>query len=78
MVSHWSLSDSKTPRISPPPFSILADLNNAVVWIEPTLPLISKSSSPFSNPLVSVQGVPITIGISIAFKFDSFFFQLSG
>ena len=40
MVFHWSLSDSKSPQISS---TILADLNNAVVWTVSTCPLISKS-----------------------------------
>ena len=32
MVSHWSLSDSKSPQISGTLLNILADLNNAVVF----------------------------------------------
>ena len=32
-----------------------------------------KSSSPFSNPLVTVPNTPITIGIIINFMFRSFF-----
>ena len=39
MVFHWSLSDSKSPRH----FSILTILNNVVVWMVSTHPLISKS-----------------------------------
>ena len=35
----------------------------------------SKSSSPFSNPLVTVSKAPITIGIIVTFLFHSFFFQ---
>ena len=39
MVFHWSLGDSKSPRVS---MTILADLNNAVVWMHliPTLLLL--------------------------------------
>ena len=47
VVFHWSLSDSKYPQVSRTLHSILADLNNAVIWMISTYPLISKSSSPF-------------------------------
>ena len=70
MVFHWSLSDSKSLQVSRTPLSILADLINAVVWIVSTL-LISKSSSPCTNPLVTVPSAPITIGISVTFMFFS-------
>ena len=73
MVFHWSLRDRKALRISRTLLSILADLNNAVVWMVSTRPLISKSSSPFINPLVTVPKAPITIGINIIFMFHSFF-----
>ena len=33
MVFHKSLSDSKSPQVSRTLLSILADLNNAVIWI---------------------------------------------
>ena len=75
MVSHWSLSDSKSPQISRNLLSILADLNNAVVWMVSTRHFISKSSSPCTNPLVTVPRVLITIGITVIFIFF-FFFQL--
>ena len=61
MVFPWSLSDSKSPQVSRNLFSILADLNNAVVWIVSTHPLIFKSSSPFLNPLVTVPRASILI-----------------
>ena len=48
MVFHWSLSDSKSPQVSRTLLSILAVLNNAVVWMVSTRPPTSKSSSPFS------------------------------
>ena len=54
MVFHWSLSDSKSPQVSRTLLSILAVLNNAVVWMVSTRPPTSKSSSPFHNPLVNV------------------------
>ena len=52
MVFHWRLSDSKSSQVSRTLLSILADLNNIVVMIVSTRPLISKSSSPF-NPIYS-------------------------
>ena len=73
MVFHWSLSDSKSPQVSTTLLSILAILNNAVVWMVPTQSPTSKSSSPFSNPLVTVPKALITIGIIVTFLFHSFF-----
>ena len=77
MVFHWSLSDSKSPRVSRTLLSILAVLNNAVVWMVSTRPPSSKSSSPFSNPLVTVPNAPITIGIIVTYMFHSFFNSLA-
>ena len=77
MVLHWSLSDSKSPRVSSTLLSILAVLNNAVVWLVSTRPQTSKSSSPFSNPFVTVPKAAITIGIIVTCMFHSFFFSLS-
>ena len=76
MVFHWSLSDSKSPQVSRTLLSILAVLNNAVIWMVSTHPPISKSSSPFSNSLVTVPNAPITIGIIVTFMFHSFFNSL--
>ena len=73
MVFHWSLSDSKSPQVSRTLLSILAVLNNVVVWMVSTQLLISESSSPFNNPLVTVPKAPITIGIIVTFMFHSFF-----
>ena len=77
MVFHWSLSDNKSPKVFTTFLSILADLNNTVVWLVSTRPLISKSSGPFTNPLVTVPRVPITIGITVTFTFHSFFNSLA-
>ena len=44
---------------------ILADFNNAVVWVVSTCHLISKSSSPFTNILSIVPSAPITICINV-------------
>ena len=38
-----------------------------------TRPLISKSSWPYINPLVTVPRAPITIDITVIFMFNSFF-----
>ena len=75
MVFHWCLSDSKSSQVSRS-LSILVDLNNAVVWMVPPWPLISKSSSPCSNPFVTVLRAPIAISIPVSFMFHCFF-QLS-
>ena len=69
MVFHWSLCDSKSPQVSRTLPSILAVLNNAVVWMVSTRPPTSKSSSPFSNPLVTIPNAPITIGIIVISMF---------
>ena len=65
MVFHWSLSDRKFPQVSKTFLGILADLNNAVVWTVSTRLVISKSSSPCTNPLVTVPRASIIIGINI-------------
>ena len=59
---HLRLSDSKFPQVSRTLLSILADLNNAVLWIVSTRPLIFKSSNPFFNPLVTVPRATLAIG----------------
>ena len=77
MFFHWSLSNSKSPQVSRTLLSILAVLNNAVVWMVSTRLPTSKSSSPFSNPLVTVPKAPITIGIIVTCMFHSFFNSLA-
>ena len=42
-----------------------------------TRPPTSKSSSPFSNPLVTVLNAPITIGIIVTYMFHSLFNSLA-
>ena len=77
MVFHWSLSDSKSSQVSRTLLSILAVLNNVVVWMVSTRPPTSKSSSPFINPLVTVPKTPIASGIFATFIFHSFFNTLA-
>ena len=71
MVFHWSLRDSKSSQVSRTLLSILAVLNNAVVWMVSTRPPISKSSSPFNNPFATVPKAPITIGIIVTYMSHS-------
>ena len=77
MVFHWSLCVGKSPQVTRTLLSILAVLNNVVIWMVSTSPPTSKSSSPISNPLVPVPKVPITIGIIVTFMFHSFFSSLA-
>ena len=77
MVFHWSLSDNKFSRVSRTLPSILSDINNAVVWTVSIRPVISKSSSPCNNPMVTVLRAPITIGIIVTFMFHSLFNSLA-
>ena len=73
MVFHWSLRDSKYFQVSRTFLSILAVLNNVVVWMVSTRPLFSNSSSPFNNSSVTEPKAPIKIDIIITFLFQSFF-----
>ena len=72
MVFHWSLIDSKPPKVSRTLLSILVNLKNAVAWMI-ILPLISKYPSPYTNPFVTVSSISITISITVTFMFHSFF-----
>ena len=75
MVVHWSLSDSKSRQVSRTLLSILAVLNNVIVWTVSTPPPTSKSFSPFRNPLVTIPNSPITISIIVTCMFYRFFFN---
>ena len=57
--------------------SILADLNNSVVWMVSTRPLISKSSSLLTNIFVTLPSTTVTIGITVTFMFHSFLRSLA-
>ena len=72
MVFHRSLSDHKSPQVSRTLLSILTDFNNAVVWMISIRPVISKSSSAFNNPSVTVPRGLITISINVTFMFYRF------
>ena len=72
-IFHWGLSASKSPQVSRTLLSILAVLNNAVVWMVSTRPPVSKSSSPFNSPLVTIPRAPIKIGKIVTVMFHSFF-----
>ena len=52
--------------------SILADLDNAVVWMVTTCPLVYTSSSAFIKPLLTVPSAPTTTGITVTFMFHNF------
>ena len=77
MVSHRSLSDSKSPQVSRTFLSVLANLSNAGVWMVSTRPFISNSFRPCINPLMTVSRGTLIIGITITFIFYSFFNSLS-
>ena len=49
MVSHWSLSDSKSPQLSGTLLSILSDLNKDAAWMVSILPLVGGGSYPFAE-----------------------------
>ena len=72
MVFHWSLSDSKSLLVSWTLLTILADLNNTVIWIVLIRPLTSNTSSPLPKPLRTIQNLLITIGITVTLMFHSF------
>ena len=74
VVFHRSQSDYKSTQVSRTLLSILADLNNAVVWVVSSRPPTFKSSSPFNNPLVTVPKATITI---VTYMFHNFFNSLS-
>ena len=70
-------SVSKSSQVSRTLLSILADFNNAVVWMVSTRPLISMFSILYTNPLVNVLSGQITIGITVTFMVHSFFSPLA-
>ena len=75
MVFDWYLSDNRF-HVSKTLLNVLADLNNAVVLMVSTRPLISKSSSLFSNLLGIIPSAPITTDITVTLMLHSFFSQI--
>ena len=72
MILHWSLSDNKSPQVSRIFFSILAILNNTVVWMVSIRPLISKTPKPLSKPLKTVLCVPLATSWYLSLFFFEF------
>ena len=78
-VCQWfTLELKQVPQVYRTLLSILANLNNAVLWMVFACPIISKSSSLCTNLLVIVPSTPITpISLSLSHYIVCFFFQLS-
>ena len=76
MVFLWSLSDNKFPQVSRILLSILADLNNTIVWRFSAHHPIFNSSRPFTIPLGIVPSAPTKIGITVTFTLYRLFSSL--
>ena len=76
VVFHWGVNGSMSPKVSRTLLSILADLNNVVVWMVPASPPISTASWPLIPPVGAVPSAPITIGVNVNFMFPIFFLVL--
>ena len=76
MVFYRSLSDSKSPQTSRTLLSILAGLNNDVVFMVSILPINSSSFSLFSNQLEIVLSAQTTFGSTVILMFHCFFLVL--
>ena len=72
----WSLKESSSLQVSRTLLSILANLNNAVLWMVSILPPIFDSSNPLFNALETVPSAPTTIGITVTWMFHRFFLVL--
>ena len=72
MVSHRSLSAIKFSQVSRTLLSILADVNDSLLWIVSTWIFIPKSFSPFNKPLGIVPSAICTIVIIVIFIFHIF------
>ena len=68
LKSEWQQVSSSVQEL----FSVYGYLNNVVVRMISSSPLISKSSSPFIISLGIVPSAPITISITVTFMFHSF------
>ena len=69
MVSHWILSDNKSPQVARTLLSILDDLTNAVVYVVLIQSSISYSTNFLAKPLETVIQE-----IAFFFSFFLFFF----
>ena len=74
-LSLESLSSNKSPQVNRILLSILADLNNALIWMISICHLIS--SSLFSKPFWTVSSVSIITGITVTPMFHSYFSSLA-
>ena len=76
-VSWWFLHETEWQQVSRTLLSILAVLNNALVWIVSTRPLIFESSSSSSKAFEIERRALITIGFIITFMFHCFLCSLA-
>ena len=76
MVSRWNQRDSNSLQVSKTPLSILAHLNNAVVWTVSTRLLIYKFASPCTKTLLTLPRALITTGMTVTFTFHACFNSL--
>ena len=67
MIFYWSLSENKSPQVSRTLLSILADLNNEIVWMVSTFSVISTSSSLCTSPSVTEQLIRSSLSCSKVF-----------
>ena len=77
MVFFQEFNSSKRSLVSGTLLSILVNLNNAIVWMVSTCPLISNSFILFTKPLGIAPSVPITTAITVTFMFRVFFSSLA-
>ena len=77
MIFNWSLRNRKSPQIFRTLLSILADLNNAIVWSRFVV-LFTILQVPFSKPLGIVPSRPVVIGITVTLIFHRLFSPLEG
>ena len=65
MIFHWSLSDSKSPLVSRTLLSILANYNNAVVWMVVTIPLTTPVLINFFETILSWPVIHIVVSAGV-------------
>ena len=72
LVFYWNLKYGKSLQVSKTLLRILADLNNAVVWISLIFCPISNWFSFFFQNFEKRSSAPVTTGITVNFIFGSF------